>query len=162
MAEQVDQDTIDLIESNYRKLFGALMRLKRVHKQLTHDDLVESSYTSRPTLSKIESASQHVKKSTLAKVAKALDITDDEIDLLRSFAGAVNPDEGTQILLSNNVRDHIANARITEIFTQTVDISSKSPDTSKKPEMFGRTIMAIAITQDHEALSKAILPQLRA
>lgn len=52
---------------------GALIRMRRKAKGLTHEQLAEASGISRSTIANIEDGRHHSKLDTLSAVAKALD-----------------------------------------------------------------------------------------
>jgi len=95
-APQISVDEIrkqaDLIDSNFLKLRGALISLRRLEQHITQDALAEKADISRPTISKIELGEGACRDLTLTKIYNALDILDDEVQKLKKAAETIDPD----------------------------------------------------------------------
>lgn len=134
--------------SNYSRLFGALVKVKRVEKGLTQQDLVDSCGLTRPTLSKIESGEiPNPHKKTITALIKKLEISFEKLERLESFPKALDCDSGIRILLSDEGRKGLNNENVIGIFEKAAAVTAFTADSSKKPEMYGRVALAIAITE---------------
>lgn len=135
------KEQLRIVETNIRKLTGALVTMRRLNQGLTQDELAAKLGISRPTLSKIETPEGScVKASTLEKVFNYLKINAEEIQKIEAAAPHINPDDLAPLFPGNTTLQDIFVGAITATAGQ-----SKSID----PNFFSRAAMVTAILQDY-------------
>ncbi len=143
-SDQCDlKATLRDIDSNTRKLIGALITLRRLDLGFTQEELASKVDLSRPTLSAIESAKQGTvaRISTTMKLFNALAITNDEVKKIKKSAKDIDPDRGLCYLFpGNDPLKEVFKAAIKAVVSQ----ASKN-----EPHLFSRAACVVAILSDY-------------
>ena len=137
------EETLRDVDSNTKKLVGALITLRRIGCGLTQEKLAQNVGLSRPTLSMIESpkGSQGSRINSFVKIFNALGITSDEIQKIKQVAKDIDPDKGLDFLMPGN-------DPLKVVFAAAIKAVA-SQASKNEPHLFSRAACVTAILTDY-------------